>query len=164
MIKNRWTWMILAGLLASAPALAQECPCGRGPGGRHGGGPAGGPGGGPGRFFAACLASPELGLTADQKARLDALRDSGREAAAGQRQAIQALRREMHQALLDPKASPEEIRARAKALHDAMDQARDRMLDRMLEARAVLTPAQLGKMATIPACQAPRFRGPPDEE
>lgn len=161
MVRTGWTWMIVAGLLASAPVLAQQCPCGRGPGGRHGGGPGGGPHGGPGGFWAACLASPELGLTADQKARLDALKAAGREAAAGQREAIRALRQEMHRALLDPKASPDEIRARAKALHDAMDQARDRMVDRMIEVRSVLTPAQLGRLGSLPACQGPRFRGPP---
>lgn len=156
-----WHGMILAGVLAAAPALAQPCPMGRGHGWRHGGGPGGGPDGGPGRFWAACLASPELDLTADQKARLDALRAAGREAMAAQREAIQAARQEMHQALLDPRASPEEIRARAKALHDLMDQARDRMIDRLLEARSVLTPAQLERMGRLPACQMPRFRGPP---
>jgi len=163
MSRNGWKWMILAGMLASAPALAQQCPCGRGPGGRHGGGPGMGPHGDPGRGLAACLASPELGLSADQKARLDGLRASGREAAAARREAIRTLRQQMHQALLDPKATPQEIRARARALHDAMDQAREQMLDRLLEARGVLTPAQLEKMAGLPACQAPWFRGPPGD-
>lgn len=148
-----WTWGILAGLLVAAPVMAQQHPMGRGGGGRHGGGPGG--------FWDACLASPELGLTADQKARLDALRVAGRQEASAHREAIHSLRQEWHQALLDPRASPEEIRGRAKALHEAMDQARERMLDRILEARAVLTPAQIGKMSGLPACQKPRFRGPP---
>jgi Spy/CpxP family protein refolding chaperone len=170
-MKKFWGFLVPVALaaLVAVPVLA------RGPGGHRGpegDGPGRG-GHGPGAWLAGCLASPELGLTKDQQAKMDALRDAGREQMRVHRGDLRDLRKALHEAFLDPKATDADIRAKADALHGAMSKVRETMEGRLLEARKVLTADQLKRLKDLPACQprgalGDRPRGPegdgPDEE
>lgn len=142
---------IVVAILALT-TLAGTAALARGPGGGH-------PGreGGPGyaRGLHQCLRSPALKLTDAQKDQLKALKESGRNEAKKTFEEMRGLQEALRGAFVDPKADAAAVKAKADALHAAMDRMRGLFFDRLLQARAVLTAEQLTTLAGLPECSLP---------
>lgn len=140
--------LLLAGALIAAPALQAQTPEAQPMRGHAGPG------------LAAMLRShAELGLTAEQVARLEAIEAELRARNAPMREQLQALRpegmrerhRERHERGARPQVTEEqrrEMRARMEQARPLMEQMRANMQAAMERARAVLTEEQRARLET----------------
>jgi Spy/CpxP family protein refolding chaperone len=126
----------------------------------HGGkGRMGGPGC-PMMALARCLHSPELQVTPDQTKKLEALHDELKAAMRETGPKLHEQREALLKAIADPKVPAEEVKAKARAVHEAMAAAMEKGLDTVLKIRGILTPEQLAKLPGLPGCKGPGPEGP----
>ena len=149
-------------LVAASVAFAQPGRPAFGRGG-HGGrcGPGMGPGGGPGMGVMGlghCLRSPELGLSAEQRVKLELIREKGMERMKAERPRMMELRKGLVAAFADPKVDAAALKTKVAEVRKAMQDAMDQGTDLLIEARAVLTPEQLKKIPDLKGCG--KFEGP----
>jgi Spy/CpxP family protein refolding chaperone len=131
--------LIMAGLVSIAPSILAQRGHG-GPGGRGGRDP-----------FAA------LSLTADQKARIDAIRASFESQTASLRQQMQSLREQMRTARQNnDQAAMSSLRTQEQSLHTQMKGYHDQMDQQV---RSVLTAEQIAKLDEMHAQRGEGGRG-----
>jgi Spy/CpxP family protein refolding chaperone len=146
-------------MIMALPAMARgpdgPCPFGK----ERGDGPRG-PGFGKGERgdmgMGLCLRAPELGLTQDQVAQIDALKEHGREATREMRDTLRGMHQDLRAAFTDSSVDASVLKAKAAAMHDIKDQLRAMKVDLMLQARAVLTADQLKILADLGPCDGMR--------
>lgn len=153
-------------LVVASVALAQPGRGGFGHGGRGGrGGPGMGHGGGPGMGLMGlghCLRSPELGLTAEQRVKLELIREKGMERMKAERPRMMELRKGLVAAFADPKVDAAALKTKVAEVRKAMQDGMEQGVDLLIEARAVLTPEQLKKIPDLKGCR--KFGGPDGDD
>jgi periplasmic protein CpxP/Spy len=90
----------------------------------------------------------ELNLTADQQAKIKAIRDQEKSASADRRTQMKAAFDQMR-SLSAGNATDDQLRAQHQQVRQLRQQAEDRRFETMLKIRAVLTPEQRTKMAEL---------------
>jgi periplasmic protein CpxP/Spy len=90
----------------------------------------------------------ELNLTADQQAKIKAIREQEKSASADRRTQMKAAFDQMR-SLSAGSATDDQLRAQHQQVQQLRQQAEDRRFETMLKIRAVLTPEQRTKMAEL---------------
>ncbi|WP_404784681.1 Spy/CpxP family protein refolding chaperone [Altericista sp. CCNU0014] len=90
----------------------------------------------------------QLGLSADQKAQIQKIRDGEKSASEGLREQMRAAV-EKQKSLMAGSASDEQLRQQYKEIQALRQQASDRRFETMLQIRKVLTPEQRAKAAQL---------------
>ncbi len=135
-MKRATKWTMTAVVLLFAAAIATSAfgfGWGRGPG----------VGFGPGGDFARI---PSLGLTTDQRAQLEAMRDAQLKEVAPLREQMFAKRDALRTLWLEPNPDQAKIMAAQQEMRSLRDQLQDKMTTFRLEALKVLTPEQREKL------------------
>jgi periplasmic protein CpxP/Spy len=90
----------------------------------------------------------ELNLTADQQAKIKAIREQEKSASTDQRKQMKAAFEQMR-SLSAGNATDAQLRAKHQQVRQLRQQFEDRRFETMLKIRAVLTPEQRSKMAEL---------------
>jgi len=94
-------------------------------------------------------ASAALGLTDDQQARIEALRDACAKENSPLRSPLFDKKQELRALWNEAAPDAQKIRAKQKEMAELRDQLQDRMVQCRLDQRAVLTPEQQQKLASL---------------
>jgi Spy/CpxP family protein refolding chaperone len=130
-------------LLILALTTAASLACAR-PGGRDAGAP--GPGDGPGRFPALC---ERLGLSEDQQAAIDKIREESREAGTDTRKQIVRLRNDLEGLMLEDEPDAGEVEKLVRRIGELRTEQQVRRLQTRLAIRAQLTDEQRDRLIAL---------------
>lgn len=104
----------------------------------------------------------KLNLTADQKQKMQEIRNQFTGRIAQQRQAIRQAQQEL-MTLMSGKASPEQLREKHRQVSTLRQQMADLQFESMLQMREVLTPEQRSQLTKLMQERRENFRGRPGQ-
>ena len=99
------------------------------------------------------LDSPEIGLSADQRKQIEAIRDEEISKFRAERPKITPA--DLLRAFADPKVSKADLKKMHEAMHAERKALMDQKIEAMMRVRDVLTPEQLAKLPAV--CGGPAF-------